>query len=108
MADERTDFPTISAQGEIDVVSSRPLAAQLADLAGQAGGAVLDLTQVTLIDSVGLGVVLKAAGRFQRQDKTLVLVAPPDTPARSILDFAGTDGRVTVVDSADEAASVLT
>jgi anti-sigma B factor antagonist len=100
------DVPTVTARGELDIFTSRPLAAQLAELAGQAGAAVLDLSAVTLLDSVGLGVVLKAAGRFQRQGQTLVVVAPAG-PARRVLDFAGVPGRITVVESLDDVPAVL-
>jgi anti-anti-sigma factor len=104
MAQARTELPTVVARGEIDITSSRPLAVRLGELAGKPGDAILDLTEVTLLDSIGLGVVLKAVGRFQRQGKRLVLVAPPDGRVRSLLGFAGVEGRVEVVD--DHAAAV--
>ncbi len=106
MAEQRTDFPTIVARGEIDLETSRGLASELGQLAGQPGDAVLDLSEVTFMDSVGLGVVLKATGRFQRQGKRLVLVAPHG-PARRILDFAGVEGRITVVEDHPAALEAL-
>jgi anti-anti-sigma factor len=106
MPETPADLPILAAHGEIDVSTSRELAGRLHELAGQAGGAVLDLTDVTLLDSVGLAVVLKAAGRFQRQGKQLVLVAPPGQ-ARTLLDLAGTGGRVPVVDSVEDAVAAL-
>jgi len=107
MQGQHSDFPTVVARGELDLVTSRGLAAELGELAGRSGDAVLDLSGVTFMDSVGLGVVLKAAGRFQRQDKRLVLVAPPG-PARKLLEFAGVEGRVTVVDDRPSASDALT
>jgi anti-anti-sigma factor len=106
MPEQRTDFPTIVARGEIDLETSRGLSAELGELAGQPGDAVLDLSDVTFMDSVGLGVVLKAAGRFQRQGKRLVLVSPSG-PARRVLDFAGVEGRVTVVEDRPAAVDAL-
>ena len=98
MAQARTDVPTVSPRGEIDIASSRTLAVRLGELAGQPGDAILDLTEVTLLDSVGLGVVLKAVGRFQRQGKRLVIVAPPEGRVRTLLAFAGVEGRVEIAD----------
>lgn len=106
MSPLRTGIPTVTARGVIDIETSRGLAAELGQLAGQSGDAVLDLAEVTFMDSVGLGVVLKAVGRFQRQGKRLVLVAPPGA-ARSLLDFAGVEGRVEVVDERDDAFAAL-
>ena len=107
MADIPTEIPTLVARGEVDVASSRDLAARLGELAGQSGDAVLDLTEVTLLDSVGLGVVLKAVGRFQRQGKRLVLVAPPGGRPRDLLAFAGVEGRVDVADDRESAVAAL-
>ncbi len=107
MAHTPTDIPTVVARGEVDVASSRDLATRLGELAGSPGDAVLDLTQVTLLDSVGLGVVLKAVGRFQRQGKRLVLVAPPGGRVRDLLAFAGVEGRVEIADDRPAALGAL-
>ena len=107
MAETPTGIPTLVARGEVDVASSRDLAAQLGELAGRAGDAVLDLSEVTLLDSVGLGVVLKAVGRFQRQDKRLVLVAPPGGRVRDLLAFAGVEGHVELADDRAGAVAAL-
>jgi anti-anti-sigma factor len=89
--------------GEIDLGSSRALAAQLAELAGDpAGDAVLDLSRVTFMDSVGLGVVVKAANRFSRQGKRLHIVAP-DGPVRRLIELAGLDRRLRVAHSFEQA-----
>ena len=107
MSEQRTEIPTVTARGEIDIVTSRRLATQLGELAGQPGDAVLDLSEVTLMDSIGLGVVLKAVGRFQRQGKRLVLVAPPEGRARRLLEFAGVEGRAEIADDAPAADAAL-
>jgi anti-sigma B factor antagonist len=92
-----TDIPVVRARGEIDLATARDLATQLSGLAGTGGDAALDLSAVSFIDSVGLGVVLKAAGRFHRQGHRLTLVAPPG-PVRRLLDLSGATGRLNVVD----------
>ena len=101
------DVATAAPIGDLDLASSRDLASRLAEMAGEAGHhAVLDLTRITFMDSVGLGVVLKAANRFQRQGKQLVIVVPPG-PVRRMLDFAGVADRLSLVESRDEVAAVL-
>ena len=99
--------PTVAPVGALDLATSRGLQTRLAELAGETGqDAILDLSGVTFIDSVGLGVVLKAASRFHRQGKRLLLVAPSG-PVSRIFDFAGVSERLPVVDSVDEARAVI-
>ncbi len=99
--------PTVNPTGALDLASSRGLQTTLAQMAGENGHyAILDLSGVTFIDSVGLGVVLKAANRFHRQSKRLFIVAP-EGPVHRILDFAGVSDRLSVVGSVEEAHAVI-
>jgi anti-anti-sigma factor len=103
-----TEVPVavLAPAGPLDLVTSRELGASLSELAGTAGNAVLDLSDVTVLDSVGLAVVLKAAGRFHRQDKRLVLVAPPDGPVQRTLEVSGMRGRLVVAGDRDAALAL--
>jgi anti-anti-sigma factor len=98
-----SDVPVLAMSGTIDLATSRGLAAKLAELAGEPGSAaVLDLANVTFMDSMGLGVVLKAAGRFRRQAKRLVIVAPPG-PVLRLLEMTAMDGRLALAATREEA-----
>lgn len=99
--------PTIAPAGALDLATSRDLQTRLAELAGETGqDAILDLSGVSFIDSVGLGVVLKAASRFHRQGKRLLIVAP-EGPVHRIFEFAGVSERLPVVATVDEARAVF-
>ena len=99
--------PVLAPVGALDLETSRGLQVRLAELAGEPGqDAILDLSKVTFIDSVGLGVVLKAASRFHRQAKRLFIVAPEGAVHR-ILEFAGVSDRLAVVDTVAEARAVI-
>ena len=99
--------PVVAPKGALDLATSRGLQTRLAELAGETTQeAILDLSGVSFIDSVGLGVVLKAASRFHRQAKRLLIVAP-EGPVHRILDFAGVTDRLAVVDSMNEARAVI-
>jgi anti-anti-sigma factor len=102
-ADTVGDVPVVTPTGDLDLASARSLASLLAELAGAPGDTVLDLSEVAFMDSVGLGVVLKAVNRFGRQDKQLVLVVPPDGNVARLIDLAGARGRVNLVESRDAA-----
>jgi anti-anti-sigma factor len=99
--------PTIAPKGALDLGTSRELQVRLAELAGEGGlEAILDLSGVTFMDSIGLGVVLKAASRFHRQGKRLLIVAPAG-PVHRILEFAGVSDRLPVFDSVEDARALL-
>jgi anti-sigma B factor antagonist len=95
--------PVIAPRGNLDLETSRDLASRLSELAGSTGDAVLDLTDVSFIDSIGLGVVVKSASRFQRQDKQLVIVVPEGGAPDRLLEFSGLGGRLSVVRSREAA-----
>ena len=103
MQDAATHVPVLEATGDLDLATSRGLASRLGELAGSPGNAVLDLSQVGFMDSVGLAVVLKAVSRFRRQDKALVLVVPPEGNVARLLELTGTTGRISVEETREAA-----
>ena len=100
--------PVVAPRGEIDLATSRELGSQLGELAGEPGVAVvLDLSQVSFLDSVGLGVILKAAGRFRRQAKRLVIVVPPG-PVLRLLELSGVGKGLALAETRQEAIAAAT
>ena len=101
------DVPILAPTGDLDLHTSRDLGSRRAEMAGApAGDAVLDLSGLSFIDSVGLGVVLKAVNRFSRQGKRLVLVVPDEGNIARLIDFSGARERVMIVSSRDEAVGL--
>ena len=99
--------PVLAPTGDLDLHTSRDLSSRLAEMAGEPlGDAVLDLTGLSFIDSVGLGVVLKAVNRFSRQGKRLLLVVPEQGNVARLIEFAGVRERMTVVGSRDAAVDL--
>ncbi|GAA1237597.1 hypothetical protein GCM10009676_22560 [Prauserella halophila] len=49
----------------------------------------LNLTEVSYLDSSGLHILFTLAGRLQRLQTELAIVALPGTPARRIVELAG-------------------
>jgi stage II sporulation protein AA (anti-sigma F factor antagonist) len=103
MPDASATPPVLTATGALDLTTSRTLASQLGELAGTPGDAVLDLSAVGFMDSIGLGVVLKAVNRFSRQGKQLHLVVPPEGNVARLLELSGTRGRVSAAETRDAA-----
>jgi anti-anti-sigma factor len=104
-ADSVGGVPVVTPTGALDLAGVRSLASKLAELAGSPGDTVLDLSQVGFMDSVGLAVVLKAANRFRRQDKQLVVVVPPAGNIARLIDVTGASAGVSVAGTRDEALS---
>src|SRR5207248_1310074 len=81
----RTDdgVSIVALRGPVDVASSLALRELLAGAVGQAGARVLlDLSEVTLIDSSGIGVIVGAHRQAEASGATLVLAAPAGPAAR--------------------------
>ena len=95
--------PVLAPTGSLDLVTSRGLGSALGELAGTPGDAVLDLTDVGFMDSMGLGVVLKAVNRFSRQGKQLHVVVPPRSNVARLLELTATRERVSAVETRDDA-----
>jgi anti-sigma B factor antagonist len=94
--------PVLEVRGEIDVASAPEFHAALADLMGQSGEAVMvDLRQVSFIDSTGLGVLVGAEKEMRDagRDLRLVVIQPQIT---RLLELTGLDEVFTVLSSTSD------
>ena len=77
----------VVASGELDIAATPRLSTVLAMAAARPGGRmVLDLSDVTFIDSTALGTILKAAAQLD-DGGTLLAVVVPDGPVRRLLEM---------------------
>jgi anti-sigma B factor antagonist len=91
--------------GEIDFTSSGPVQSTLLSMILPGGGVVVaDLSEVTFLDSSGLGVLVQAHRTATERDNRLLVVASP--PVRKLLRLTGLDTVLETYDrlSAAEAA----
>lgn len=93
---------TVAVSGEIDLSVIEDLEGRLAPiLAESPDPLVIDLREVTFVDSSGLRFLLKLNEGAQADARRFVLVAAGD-PVVRVLQLAGVDGRLEVVaDPAD-------
>jgi anti-anti-sigma factor len=91
-------------RGELDVAVTPGLRGQiigvLRDLEPER--LVLDLTGLTFIDSIGLGVLVWAHNRLDERGSRLCLAAPGRQVQR-VLEISGLDQRLHLYDTLDEA-----
>jgi anti-anti-sigma factor len=90
--------------GEIDLSNSQDLELAIAEaVPNTATGMVLDLSDLTYIDSAGIRLLLTLARRFRWRGQELTLVVPDGSGVRRVLELAGA-GSALALDPTTEAA----
>jgi anti-sigma B factor antagonist len=77
----------VSIRGEIDLSNAAEFAAALNDAASAAEGLVIDLSDVTYIDSSGIAELFGLAEQWG-DGSSLRLVVPDSSPSRRVLTIA--------------------
>lgn len=84
-----TSGPTITVAGEVDIQTSPILEERLVSVLDQGqSSVVVDLGQVTFLDSTGLSVLIAGLKRCQTAGGTLRVVAPQPN-VRRVFDITG-------------------
>jgi anti-sigma B factor antagonist len=79
----------VIASGEIDLATSPELRAALHEEQAQAPAVVLDLREVTFIDSSGLGVIVGQQKRSQEDGTRFAVAVEAGTSVERILNLSG-------------------
>jgi len=79
----------VIASGEIDLATSPELRAELLKPEAEAPNIVLDLRQVTFIDSSGLGVLVGQQKRSQEDGRSFAIAVDEASAVQRILDLSG-------------------
>ena len=83
-------WPVARLSGEIDLSNVDDLTAALEDTVdNHALGLVVDLTDVTYLDSTGVRLLFRLARRLRDRQQTLHLVIPEQARTRRILELSG-------------------
>jgi anti-sigma B factor antagonist len=109
LVDEAVDATThvVSLRGEIDAMTAPKLGSRLFGLADEGKrGVVVDLSEVTFMDSTGIGVLLNALRHFTVRHTRMVLVCPTPRVMRPF-EIAGLLGHLTIFDSREKALGGL-
>jgi len=100
--DERTCV--VAVQGDLDLASAPQLKLALVELLGKGYGRyVLDLSRLTHMDSMGLGVLVGFHKRLDDQARLALACVPPKQ--RKLLELTGLDTRFDSFATLDEAVS---
>lgn len=94
----------IAPEGELDIATLDDFRRALSDAAGRpADTLVVDLSEVSFIDSSGLGAMIEAHDRLRRDRRQLAVVAPRGTAAAVALGLTGLRGRLPIFETRNDA-----
>lgn len=92
-----TEPTVIAPEGELDIATVGDFRASLSDAAREgAGPVVVDLSQVSFIDSSGLGALVELHSRLRRSGRRLAVVAPDGSAPAVLLGLAGLRDRLSI------------
>jgi anti-sigma B factor antagonist len=99
--------PGIALRGQIDVAAVPALEPAVdAAIRDTTGAFILDLCELDLLDSSGLGVILRARALLAREDRALAIICPPG-PVRRLFEVVGIADLLFLYASREQAAAAL-
>lgn len=104
--DHLDDVTVIAATGDIDLDTGDTLRTALRHVAEVGGHVVVDLSRVHIIDSTGLGLLVRAHRDARERGVTLCLAAPSRF-IRTVLHTMRLDGAFPIFESLDDAVGQL-
>ena len=94
----------IAPQGELDIATLDDFRRALSEAASRpADSLVVDLSEVSFIDSSGLGAMIEVHDRLRRHRRPLAVVAPRGTAAAVALGLTGLRARLPIFETRDAA-----
>lgn len=88
--EQRGTICLVRVHGEIDLSNAHEVSSEIGVAMGQeARRLVVDLSDITYLDSAGVALLLRLAERLRSRRRKLHLVAPRGSPVRRVLDFTG-------------------
>ncbi len=99
--------PVAAITGEVDISNVDDITRQLMALPNFAPGLVVDLRLVAYMDSTGISLLHDLAGRLRQRSQQLIVVCPPGSPPRRVLELTGLITRTTVVDDLGPAVQAM-
>jgi len=97
------DVPVVRAVGEIDLATAPDLRDTLAEIPGDAGTEIVDLSEVTFIDSTGLSVLVATWKLFDESGAGGFRLVVSRPAVRRVLDVTGLAQVFTVFPTLEEA-----
>ena len=99
---------TVAAiSGEVDVSNASEIARAFEDLSQVSLGMVVDLRELVYLDSSGISLLHDLALRMRQRWTRLVVVSPPSSPPRRVLELTALDSHTLILDELEPAIETL-
>jgi anti-sigma B factor antagonist len=93
----------IEVAGEVDMATAPELATAINDPDQTVERVIVNLTEVSFLDSSGLNTLIHCAHELEERDVAVRVVSPRDENVRRVLEITRLIDRLNVVDSLDDA-----
>jgi stage II sporulation protein AA (anti-sigma F factor antagonist) len=102
---ERRDGGVVlDLSGEIDLANVDVLREQInAEVENTSWALVLDVTRLDYLDSAGVRLMFELSSKLAEHRQELIVVAPPGSTPRDVLDLVSLDRAARVIGTRDEA-----
>lgn len=97
------DAVVLAIVGEIDMATAPEVARAIDTDDADVGRVVVDLSEVTFLDSSALNALVRCQRDLARQDVAFRIVSPSDRAVRTVFEITHLTEPLSVVDSLDEA-----
>ena len=102
------DVVVARLRGEIDLANARAIGSLVTgSVPNEAAGVVLDLSDVSYLDSSGVHLVFDLSERLASRQQRLALVVPDDSRIRRVLDLVNVRAVLPVVPAAADAVDAV-
>lgn len=103
--EQREHHTLVHVRGELEFATSPQFQRALADVSTEHGPAVLDLSEVTFLDSSALRVLVQTRLRLGARESLRLVITRPSI--RRIFDISGLSDEFVLYDGLDEATQGL-
>lgn len=100
------EITVLALSGELDLGTVPGLRERLLEAVRTHRSVVLDMAELSFLDSTGLGLLVSAVKRLAARQGTLV-VAAPSVPVRRLLEMSGLDAHIRIEESPETALLAL-
>ncbi|HEY4824016.1 MAG TPA: STAS domain-containing protein, partial [Solirubrobacteraceae bacterium] len=96
--EDRNGVRVAAISGEVDVSNAGEVAGAFSDLSGLSAGLVIDLSGLEYLDSSGIALLHDLALRLRERFQRVIVVSPPSTPPRRVLELTALDSQTLILD----------